>query len=359
MQPHIHTNEDQLVTEFIARVNGAGDEVAARDAFCEGFTRLRSQLEIYPVSGRHASVTFESAAQTARNLAAGCLPLGIAVAMHLYPLCVLQCVPLPLLSFARFQRAMLLRTIRNRSLVLANAGGERTRGIQHSVVAHQDADGLRIDGTFEYMSLASVADVVLFVARLANSDGTVLCAADLRVDSVRIGNWKFTGSMRLSDTSSVTFAGHMVPHGRFVLVSDDQVLGCTSDYQRCWFHLFLTELYLARLERLHQVWELRRSAEQVMSLNEVSQLRAFALRLLDDVSSGSDIQPLKKTTSAMKLRVSLMAQSMMASLRRREAATPADAQQLRADANELRYIKSQPTADEVILRSIGVLQQLS
>ncbi len=136
-------------------------------------------------------------------------------------------------------------------------------------------------------------------------------------------------------------------------------LGCTSDYQRCWFHLFLTELYLARLERLHQVWELRRSAEQVMSLNEVSQLRAYALRLLDDVSSGSDIQPLKKTTSAMKLRVSLMAQSMMASLRRREAATPADAQQLQADASELRYIKSQPTADEVILRSIGVLQQLS
>ena len=358
MQPHIHTNEDQLVTEFIARVNGAGDEAAARDAFREGFTRLRSQLEIYPVSGRHASVTFESAAQTARNLAAGCLPLGIAVAMHLYPLCVLQCVPLPLLSFARFQRTMLLRTIRNRSLILANAGGERTRGIQHSVVAHQDADGVRLDGTFEYVSLASVADVVLFVARLANG-GTVLCASDLRVDSVRIGNWKFSGSMRLSDTSSVTFAGHVVPHGRFVLVPDDQVLRCTSDYQRCWFHLFLTELYLARLERLHQVWELRRSAEQVMSLNEVSQLRAYALRLLDDLSSGSDIQPLKKTTSAMKLRVSLMAQSTMASLRRREAATPADTQQLRADANELCYIKSQPTADEVILRSLGVLQQPS
>ena len=58
------------------------------------------------------------------------LPLGIAVAMHLYPLCVLQCIPLPLLSFARFQRAMLLRTIRNRSLILANAGSERTREVQ-------------------------------------------------------------------------------------------------------------------------------------------------------------------------------------------------------------------------------------
>jgi hypothetical protein len=359
MQAEIHTNEDRLVTEFVERMNGAGDGPAARAAYREGFTRLRSQLEMYPVSGRPASLVFESAARTAGNLAASCLPLGIAVAMHLYPLCVLQCMPLPLLSFARFQRAMLLRTIRTRSLILANAGGERTRGADHSLVARPDAAGIRIDGTFEYMSLATVADVVLFKARLANSNGMVLCAADLRVDSVRIGAWRFSGSMRLSDTSSVTFAGHMVPHGRYVLVADDEVLRCTSDYQRCWFHLFLADIYLTRLERLHQVWGLPRSAEQAMSLNELSQLREYALRLLDDFSSGSDIQPLKKTTSAMKLRVSLMAQSTMTSLRDREDRTPADARQLRADASELGYIKSQPTADEMILRSIGVLPQPS
>jgi hypothetical protein len=249
---------------------------------------------------------------------------------------------------------MLLRTIRNRSLILANAGGERSRGAHHSLVACQDAEGIRIDGTLEYMSLATVADVVLFKARLANTHCTVLCAADLKVGSVRIGDWRFSGSMRLSDTSSVTFARHLVPHGRYVLVADDEVLRCTSDYQRCWFHLFLAEMYLARLDRLHHVWGLRRSAEQIMSLNELSQLREYALRLLDDFSSGSDVQPLKKTTSAMKLRVSLMAQSTMTSLRGREGVTPADAQRLQADASELCYIKSQPTADETILRSIGV-----
>ncbi len=238
MQPAIDTNEDQLVTALIERMNVAGDGPAARDAFREGFNRLRSQLEVYPVSGRRASVIFESAATTARTLAAGCLPLGIAVAMHLYPLCVLQCIPLPLLSVARFQRAMLLRTIRHRSLILANAGSERTGGAGHSLVAHQDAEGIQVNGTFEYMSLASVADVVFFKARLTDGSGTVLCAADLRADTVRIGGWKFSGSMRLSDTSSVTFTGHRVPHGRYVLVADDDVLRCTSDYQRCWFHLF-------------------------------------------------------------------------------------------------------------------------
>jgi hypothetical protein len=345
MQPDIHTSDDRLVTEFVLRVNAAGDGPAARDAYRGGFNRLRSRLELYPVPGQAPSAVFESAAGTARTLAAGCLPLGIAVAMHLYPICVLQCLPLPLLTFARFQRAMLLRTITHRALILANAGSDRSRGPEQSVVARQDAEGIQIDGTFEYMSLASVADVVFFKARLADSHETVLCAADLRAETVRIGGWRFSGSMRLSDTSSVTFTGHRVPHGRYILVTDDAVLRCTSDYQRCWFHLFLADVYLARLERLHQVHGLRRSAEQMVSLNELSQLRAYALRLLDDFASGSDTRPLQKTTSALKLRVSLMAQATMTALGGRE------------EARELGYIKSQPTADEVILRSIGALPQ--
>jgi hypothetical protein len=250
---------------------------------------------------------------------------------------------------------MLLRTIRSRSLILANAGGERTRGGGQSLVARAEAGGIRIDGTYAYMSLATVADVVFCTARLAGGNDAILCAADLRAESVRIGSWQFSGTMRLSDTAPVTFDGHRVPHGRYVVIPDDDVLRCAFDYQRCWFHLFVAEVYLARLERLHQSWGLSRSAEQTMSLNELAQLRGYALRLLDDFSGGPDIEPLKKTTSAMKLRVSLMAQATMASLREREQAAPADVQRLRADAAELAFIRSQPTSDEAILRSLGVL----
>jgi hypothetical protein len=348
-----HTDEDQRVAEFVARLSGLPDGPAARAAYREGFAGLRAGLEMYPVSGRPASGVFESAARTARTLAAGCLPLGIAVAMHLYPLCVLQCIPLPLLSFARFQRAMLLRTVRHRRLILANAGGERTRGACHSLVARQGADGIVIDGTFDYMSLATVADVALFKAPLADG-GSVLCAAGLRDDSVHIGGWRFSGNMRLSDTSPVTFTSHRVPHGRYVLLADEEALGRATDYQRSWFHLFLSDLYLARLERLHQVWGLRRPPEQVVSLNELGQLRAYALRLLDDFHSGSDVQSLKKATGAMKLRVSFMAQEVMATLRAREGTSPAEVRRLRADAAELGYIRYQPTADETILRGLGV-----
>jgi hypothetical protein len=341
-----------FIAEFVARVSAAGDGPRARAAYGEAFGCLRGQLPLYPVSGRRPSTVFEAAAHTVRTLAAGCLPLGIGVAMHLYPLCVLQCMPLPLLSFARFQRAMLLRLIRSRALVLANAGGERTRGAEPSLVARQEADGIRVDGTFDYMSLASVADLVLFQARLAGGQGAVLCAADLHAPSVRIGEWAFSGSMRLSDTSAVSFTGHRVPHGRYVLVADHELLRCTADYQRCWFHLFLAELYLARLERLDRVWRLERSAEQMVSLNELSQLRAYALRLLDDFSAGADPSRLKKATGALKLRVSLMAQGAMDALRAQADAAPAQAERLRADADELRFIKSQPTADDIILRGI-------
>jgi len=355
MQAEVHIDEDRLVMQFTESVNAAGDEPAARNAYREGFNLLRSQLPMYPVSGPRASAIFESAASTMRLLAARCLPLGMAVAMHLYPLCALQCFPLPLLSPARFKRAMLLRTVRSRSLILANAGSERAKGADQPLVAAQCTDGVRIDGTCEYMSLASVADIVFFKAKLADNDGAVLCAAELRCDSVRIGKWKFSGSMRLSDTSSATFTSHVVPHGRYVLVPRDEGLQCISDYQRCWFHLFLAEMYLARLEHLHRAWGLPRYADHVIGLNEMSRLREYSLHLLDHLSPGADIERLQKTTSALKLRVSLMAQSTVTALHNRDAPTAADRQRLAADAGELGYIKSQPTTDERILRSIGAL----
>jgi hypothetical protein len=336
----IQIPDERLIAELIERVDCAHDDSAAREAYRDGFARLRSHLPMYPVARGRPSIVFRSAATTARVLGANCLPLGIAVAMHLYPLCALQCVPLPLLSAARLQRAMLLRTIRNRSLILANAGSDRTGGAGHSVVAHRDAGGIRLTGTFAYMSLATVADLVFFNAPLADTRHTVLCAAGLRVDSVRIGGWRFPGTMRFSDTSPVTFTDHLVPRGRYVIVSNDEALHCTSDYQRCWFHLFLAEVYLARLHRLHAIWGLRRTAEQVVSLNEVAQLREYALRLLDEFSTGSDVEPLKNATSTMKLRVSLMAQATRSLLSG-------------SDASELGYIKVQPTADEIILRRIG------
>lgn len=346
--------DDDLLIDFSKRMTALRDGQAARAAYREVFTRLRSRLVTYPPIGRSASETFETAARTARELAATCLPLAIALTMHLYPLCVLQCVPIPFLSGARLQRAMLLRTIRSRSLILANAGSDRANGAHASLIATRCSDGIRVDGTYDYMSLASVADIVLFRAQLADSGDTVLCAADLAGGSVQVGGSRFAGSMRLSDTASVTFARHRLPPERYIVVRDHGRLRCISDYQRSWFHLFLVEIHLARLDRLHRTWGIERSIEHTVSRNELSRLREYSLRLLDDFSArAGQIESLMTTTAAMKLRTSMLAQSTAAQLRRLELATN-DVQQLRTDVEELSYISSQPTADRQILRGLSV-----
>ena len=134
--------------------------------------------------------------------------------MHLYPFCVLQCVPIPLVGIARLKRALLLRTIRRRALLLANTGSEaHPRNDHFLLIATRAADGVYINGRCEYLSLSSIADVVLFKADLADTNQAVLRVAHLRARSVRVGPWKFSGATDLWDTSSVTFVDHRVANG--------------------------------------------------------------------------------------------------------------------------------------------------
>jgi hypothetical protein len=354
MQLDIRNDTSALIATLVTQVNAAGSESAARDAYRVAFNRLRAQLPLYPLSDSRPSSVFESAAIPARLLAADCLPLATAVVMHLYPWCALQCFPIPWLSPVRFRRSLLLQEIRQHSLILANVGGERTRGVDQPLVATATSDGLRLDGTCEYMSLASVADLVLCRAESAEGRGTVLCAVDLRADSIQVGPWKFKGSMRLSDTSSVEFRCHRVPRGRYLTVPDDAGVQCVSAYQRCWFHLLLAEVHLARLERLRRDWHLPQTVDQLVTLNEVAHLRQHSLRLLDDFTTGAGPAALTDATATLKLRTSLLAQAAMVDLRSCKERYVGRAESLEAAVQELGYIRFQPTADETIVRRLQV-----
>lgn len=354
MQLDIRNDASTLIATLVAQVNAAGGESAARDAYRMAFHRLRAQLPLHPSHDSRPSSVFESAAAPARLLAANCLPLATAVVMHLYPLCALQCFPIPWLNPARFRRSLLLQEIRQHSLILANVGGERTRGVDQPLVATATADCLRLDGTCDYMSLASVADLVLCRAESADGRGTVLCAVDLQADSIHVGPWKFGGSMRLSDTSSIEFRGHRVPRGRYLAVPDDAGMQCISAYQRCWFHLLLAEVHLARLERLRRDWYLPQTADQLVTLNEVAHLRQHSLRLLDDFAPRTNPAALTDATATLKLRTSLLAQAAMADLRSCKERYVGSAESLETAAQELGYIRFQPTADEKILQRLEI-----
>jgi hypothetical protein len=299
-----------------------------------------ARRDLHPARGTAAG-TFEAAACTARAVAANCLPLGIAVVMHLYPLCALRCVPLPWLSAASFRRSRLLRHIDSHSLILANAGSERATGAHAPVTLSRTRDGIRIDGTYDYVSLAHMADIVMFSAPCG--DHTIFCAAGLRSGTVRIGPGRFTGRMGLSDTCPVTFVNHLVAADRYIVVPTEAALTCMAQYQRSWFQLLLGESYLARIERLRGQWRLPRGAEDIASLNELTCLKEYALQLLDAAASPRAVDSLSRVSAAMKLRISWHAQSLASALRGVDDAS----------ASELGYFKRQPTSDERILRNLS------
>ena len=338
----------EIIADLAAEAARTPDGPASRAAYCRGFARLRTVVDLHPAQST-AAATFEAAARTARAIAAQCLPLGIAVVMHLYPLCALRCLALPWWSAANIRRLKLLHAIEGGSLILANAGSERTAGAHQPVTLSRTRDGILVDGTYDYVSLANVADIVLFIAPLAGSSSTIFCAADLRSDSVRIGGSRFDGGMRLSDTCSVTFDKLLVPMNRHIVVPSEPALNCVAQYQRSWFHLLLGESYLARIDVLRRTWDIPHTTAEIASLNELAWLREYALRLLDDADASRGAGSLSGITAAMKLRISWLAQSTAAVMQGCDAAA----------VSELRFFSRQPTSDERILRSICADPRLS
>src|SRR5688572_11964024 len=192
------------IEDLVADATLAPDDMAWREAFRRGFAGLRANLHLHPADSTAAG-TFEAAAATARDVAVNCLPLGIAIVMHLYPLCVLRCVPLPWWRRGALRRSRLLRIIDTRALILSNAGSERTTAARAPVILTRTHDGIRVDGTYAYVSLANVADLVRFGAPLADSNPNVFFPAVLRGESVATAGGRFDGRRRPSAPVRVPF----------------------------------------------------------------------------------------------------------------------------------------------------------
>jgi hypothetical protein len=341
---------EQRISRFVAAVNAAGSEQQSRELFRLGFSRFASELRMYPPAGQSPSNVYEVISSESRTVASVCLPLAIALTMHWYPLCALQCASLTPFSLARIHRALLLRRVRANNLVIANAGSERAAGAQEPIVATLVREGVHLRGTYGYMSLASVADVVLMKARLQGDGRELLCVADLRSPTVRTGSWQFSGSMRLSDTASVTFEDHLVPHGRYLILPQSDAVQCLSEYQRSWFHLLIGDVYMARVERLYLEHGIEVTSQDRVERNEIAHLRAYCLCLLDDFAAQRDAARLLLATSTLKLRISRLARS--ASVLMSQIAVHKGDAALRSHAAELEFIQRQPTADHKIIESL-------
>ena len=341
---------EHRISNFVATISAVESEQRSRELFRLGLPGLTSQLRMYPPAGQRPSIVFEAISKEARRVASVCLPLAIALSMHWYPLCALQCASLTPFSLARIYRALLLRRVRANNLTIANAGSDRAAGIQAPVVASRVREGFRLRGTYEYMSLASVAEVVLMKARVQENGRELLCMADLRKPTAQTGAWRFSGSMRLSDTASVIFEDHLVPHGRYLVLPNSDAVQCLSEYQRSWFHLLIGEVYMSRVERLYLEHSVEGTLQDRVERNEIAHLRAYCLCLLDDFAPQRDAARLLLATSTLKLRISRRAR--LASEVLGQVAIQSGDAALRSDAAELQFIQRQPTSDHKIIESL-------
>ena len=116
-----------------------------------------------------------------------------------------------------------------------------------------------------------------------------------------------------------------------------------AQYQRSWFQLLLREAFLARIDVLHEQWDVAHRPRSSRVLNELACLREYALRLLDTAASPGAVESLARVTAAMKLRISWLAQSTAAALRGLDDAA----------ASELGYIRRQPPSDDIVLRRLA------
>ena len=124
--------------------------------------------------------------------------------------------------------------------------------------------------------------------------------------------------------------------------ADDTALNCMAQYQRSWFHLLLGESYLSRIDTCaaYGAWLARSSRSQAST--SWRSFREYALRLMDGTSAPANVETLSRVTAAIKLRISLHAQSTVAAIRSLDETAAA----------ELGFLGRQPTSDERILRSI-------
>lgn len=302
------------------------------------------RVNLHPAAATPAA-TFEAAAATVSSIAADSLPLGVGITMHLYPLCALRWVHLKWWTPAALHRAWLLRHIDRNGLILANAGSERGAGAHTPVTLTRERGGVRVNGQYDYVSLANAADLVFFASPLSSpgTDCNVFCMAETNPQTMRVGPSKFAGRMGLSDTCSLRFENHLLAFGQYAIVPSEASLSCTTQYQRAWFHLLMSEAYLARLDRLREVWSLPLSEQDLASRHEVALMRGYALRLLNEATSPARVDALARATASLKLRVSWMAQSTAEALREFDEES----------AGELLFLKRQPTSDDRIIRSLS------
>jgi alkylation response protein AidB-like acyl-CoA dehydrogenase len=174
------------------------------------------------------------------------IPLGVALAMHLYMLCALATLPLTE-EEPYTRRQHFLRHVAAQKLIIANSGSDslhRSDNADKSATrAIRRPSGLIVTGHKTFVSLATVADLLMFTAELDQHGVVSLFTALKDNPLIHLGDSPFGEAMDPSGTRSVDFQDLRLPEDS--IVTSGHVDHLTAHcFQRAWFQALIPAVYL-------------------------------------------------------------------------------------------------------------------
>lgn len=175
--------------------------------------------------------------------------VALAVENHLYVTSAIATFPLQGAFEAR--RSSLLRTVRERRLLVANSNSRVHSDKLGSlgVAARREGGRYRVTGSAAYMSLATQGDLLVFLTRI-EGEGPAIFVTPLRDNpGIDVGPFLFPRAMLDSDTRRVTFRDVLLSDENLLLAGRTEQMSQISLFQLSWHQLLIPALYLGAAAR--------------------------------------------------------------------------------------------------------------
>lgn len=211
-----------------------------------GFLRTTS-LPFIPCLEDDVQVIYQKCFKTLHKLGEVSIPVSVALSMHYYLLASIATYPFKKTSPQYWKREILLNKIKKERLLIANTGSVRTFNDvsgNKDLIALKEKDTYSVYGQAPFMSLAGIADYLVFTAELSDGGkGVFFVTSD---DSqIEFTNTVFDDTMGGSFTKSVKFKNLRVPVSNVIkLDTDRKEQSELLIYQRSWFQALASAPYL-------------------------------------------------------------------------------------------------------------------
>lgn len=212
-----------------------------------------TDLPYIPCLEDDVEIVYQKCFETLHKLGEVSIPVSVALSMHYYVLASIATYPFKKTSQQYWKREILLNKIKKERVFIANTGSIRTYdnvSENKGILAMKEKDNYIVYGRAPFMSLAGIADYLVFTAELSDGGKAVFFAASDNTQ-IEFTDTVFGDTMQGSFTKSVKFKNLRVPVSN-VIKLDTQIKEQSEllIYQRSWFQALVSAPYLGAAKRV-------------------------------------------------------------------------------------------------------------